>query len=384
MNSEIFFEQLPPELMQPPAFMWEGPQPGIQAQADELRRYYFSPKTGKLESIVQYDDEGTPIARVRYRESISNSQNTIRPSEIEAWNGSEFVSHGLVEEGGTVVRAHSLPRTMIDVDGNEKKIPLDNASIFITPAGAVVELESLGSWLHAPTATYIGRVRGFNPLNPFSIRTATGEFELSTDQTDTVISPTGIVFEFNSAGGMDAIGEVVIPEIELGPARDAAEGKTIHLPHEMFDIYVAPQENNVRVDIKDEHLRALEAAPLHTIVGAHSFLHDTTPELIDAQGGVAAEEKLREVERGALELGLACYAVRREQRPQYHAAFLKAQHNLEDALWKKISVFESAVGVGQHTVINPALVRAWVERAATNPHEALLELRAAATPRYAA
>jgi hypothetical protein len=66
------------------------------------------------------------------------------------------------------------------------------------------------------------------------------------------------------------------------------------------------------------------------------------------------------------------------------ACFLKAQHHLEERLWKAIDVFEQKLGKSRHTIVSPQDIRDWIDFAATQPHEALLQLKETAQKKYAA
>lgn len=379
MNTVACLENLPENLLCPPAHAWEGPQPGLHAQADEMRRYYFSQKNGKLESIVQYDAAGTPEIKVRYRVSADDTANKPRPFEVEAWNGSTYISYGLVQQDGRVVRTHSLPRVMLNEHGAETPIPIDEHNVFITPAGMVVRMVNEGSWLRRPKAQYVGRVKEFSPMKPFIVKTAGREYVLEIDRRDVVINPHGYVFEFQ-ARGLCAIGELVIPE--TGGVSDSP-AQTVEVPHELFTLLFHP-EQAPQLNVHDVQFKQVLEGPLHTIVGRHIFLHQAVPELVDLHGGTIAEQRLRDVERAAIELGLVFYAVRNEKRPPFRTVFLKAQHQLEDALWQRVAELERVVGAESHALVNPRSLRAWIEQAAQHPHEALIELKRSATPRYAA
>lgn len=376
MNTSACFENLPESLLRPPAHAWEGPQPGLHAQADEMRRYYFSQKNGRLESIIQYDGCGAPEIKVRYRFGAGDSISKPRPFEVEQWNGEEYVSYGLVQQDGRVVRSHSLPRVMVNEHGADLAIPVDDNTVFITPAGVVVRLVSQGSWLRQPKAEFLGRVKEFSPLKPFVVKAVGGEHELDVDRRDVVINPYGHVFEFQPRG-LTAIGELVVSE--MGESSDAA-AQTVEVPHDLFTLFFHP-EQSPRVVIRDPQFNELLGGPLHTIVGHHSFLHQSVPELVDIHGSTVAEQRLRDVEQAATELGLVFYALRNEKRASFRAVFLKAQHQLEDALWKRVAELERVIGAEQHSVVNPRTLRAWIEQAAQHPHEALIELKRSATPR---
>lgn len=379
MTSENILKSLPETLLRPPAHAWDGPQPGLNAQADELCRYYFSQKTGRLESIVQYDDAGTPAMRVRYRARDDKPQ----PFEIEQWTGKDFVSRGIINQDGRVIQSHSLPRVMVTEDGEERAIPVDEQGVYITPAGTVVKLVSQGTWLSRPRASYLGRVREFNPLRPFQVKTLAGQHELAVDRHDVVIDLQGYVFEFTTKG-LSALGELVIPEL----AGTVEPEEILEIPHTLFTLHinstqVKPQES-VRMDIHDYHANALVNGPLHSVVGRHPFIHKTIPELVDVHGSLVAEQHLRSVERVALELGLVFYALQHEERTQVRAAFLKAQQGLEERLWNAIATFEQSLSVERHTVISVADIRAWIDFASTDPHGAILELKERAQQKYAA
>ncbi len=371
MTSETFFEKLSDALLQPPAHAWDGPQPGLSAQADERCRYYFSQNTGRLERIVQHDATGAPAVQVHYRHVDSgeiSGQSRARAFEIERWNGDAFVSEGVVAQDGRVIRTHALPRTMLTEHGKQEPIPRES-DIFITPSGEVVRLSSQGTFFASPRAAYLGRATIFNAAHPFVVKTPSGEHELSVDCRDTVIDVEGNVFEFKSEG-LVAIGELVIPELDHA----ADQVGTQHLVHDFFTLSLA--DNAVTVDFHDAKINEMLERPLHPIGGRHPFVHDATPELVDIHGSTLGEERLREVERAALELGLVSFALRNETRRPARAAFLKAQHALEDRLWHRIDRLEELVGMARHTLVNPTQIRAWIDRAAEHPHEALLALKA--------
>lgn len=380
MNTDVLFEKLPESLLQPPTHRWDGPQPGLHAQADEQRRYYFSPKTGRLETIVQYGEAGRPEFRVHYKANLNKGEAQLRAHEVQRWNGSDFISEGVVHQDGRVIRTHSLPRTMITEQGEEKVISTDEDGVYITPAGIVVKLEVAGTWFKRPQAVYLGRARHFNPAKPFWMKTNAGEQELAVDRRDVVVDPHGTVFEFTPSG-LVAIGELVIPEIEDG---ELAENGFMEIPHEFFTLHFNPADASTHVEIRDPYIKDFLEGALPTVTGRHPFIHSTVPELADIHGSFVAEQRLRDVERASLELGLVFYALAQEQPRSLHAAFLKAQHVLEDRLWQAISELEKVVGMERHTLVSPAQIRNWIDRAAGHPHEALLELKQSARTHYAA
>lgn len=376
--SDVLIEFLPDVLLRPPLHTWAGPQPGLHAQADESRRYYFSQKTGALESIVQYNDALLPEVRVRYRSSFgSNGQP--RAFELERWQDGKYESAGLVEQDGRVVQTHSLPRVMLDAHNTERPIDTESGRTFITPAGTVVRLTSEGSLFARPRAEYMGRVKNFAPHRPFRVRAAGTEYDLEAHRQDAVIDPHGFVFEFRPEG-LVAIGEIIIPELE---SDRGDSGNVVRADHDLFTLELRRGEGTARVDVTDEYINDFLEGPLSTIVGRHTFLHQSVPEMVDLHGSDRAERALRDIERRACELGLIFFALRNETRPAHRTAFINAQHILEDALWERVDAFERTLGAARHSVVNPALVRAWVERAAAHPHEALLELKQSVTPRYA-
>jgi hypothetical protein len=363
------FENLPDMLLHPPAHSWEGPQPGLSAQADDFCRYYFSAKTGRLDHIIHYGSDGTPELRIYYR-TVGDSKK-VEPYEIERWNGSEFV-HELKDR---TFQVHELPRVMIGDDGLEKKIPLDAKDVYITPAGEVVRLESRGTFFKRPRAVYLGRLFGFNALKPFVLRRAGNKEPIAIDRKDVVIDPQGAVFQF-TRDGLLALGELCGDS----PVSDVLEN--FEIPHQLFTLRM--NADVAHMDIHDPHAQQFLAGPLHTIGGKHVFIRSSVPELVDVHGGDVAERLLRNVERSALELGLVFYAMKHEQRSDVRACFLKAQHSLEEKLWKTIDVFEQTLGKSRHTIISPQDIRDWVDFAATEPHGALLQLKEMAQKKYAA
>ncbi|OGH61166.1 MAG: hypothetical protein A2848_02515 [Candidatus Magasanikbacteria bacterium RIFCSPHIGHO2_01_FULL_50_8] len=378
MSSNFVFDNLPEQLLHPPRHAWDGPQPGLSAQSDETRRYYFSEKNGALESIVQYTADGFPEVRVRYRSGLHESSSLPSAFEVEVWRDGSYASAGLVQKDGRVVYTHSLPRVMIDDRGADASIPLDDPEIFITPSGIVVRVVSHGSLFSNPRAQYVGRVKNFSPARPYTVRTVAGEHELEIHRSDVVFNPHGFVFEFK-ANGLAAIGELVIPECDYMRPDDESTKK---IDHDLFTLHYHDRDG-ASVEIRDPSIaEMLDGAP-HSVVGRHTFLHQSVPEMVDVHGGDAAERALRAIERSAFELGLIFFALKNEQRPAFRTVFLKAHHALEDALWKRVAEFERVVGADRHTVVNPQQIRAWVELAAQHPHEALLELKRSATPCYA-
>lgn len=363
------FENLPDTLLHPPAHSWEGPQPGLSAQSDDFCRYYFSSKTGRIDHIIHYNSEGSPDLKVYYR-AAADSKN-VEPCEVESWNGSEFVR----EQSERNFQVHALPRVMIGDDGAEKKIPVDSPGVYITPAGEVVRLESHGTFFKRPRAVYLGRLTGFNALKPFFLKRAGGREPIAVDRKDVVIDPQGAVFQFTQEGLL------MLGEICEGIAEpDALEN--FEIPHHLFTLQM--KADATHMDIHDPHVQQFLVGPLHAIGGKHLFIRSSVPELVDVHGGDVAERLLRDVERCALELGLVFYAMKHEQRSDVRACFLKAQHALEEKLWKSIDVFEQTLGKSRHTIISPQDIRDWVDFAATDPHGALLQLKETAQKKYAA
>lgn len=374
MTSENLFENLPEKLLCPPAHAWEGPQPGLYAQADEACRYYFSQKTGCLKSIVHYNSNGQPDRKYLYRVESGGSKKPYI-FEIQSWNGREFISNKILSQDGRTIASHSLPRVMLAEQGVEKPIASALGDVFITAAGEVVRLDELS---RQPRAVYLGRVKGFDPLSPYHVRTLAGVQPIAIDRKDVIISPDGEVFEF-SAAGLTYVGELVSAELDA-----AAEPEEFNIAHDFFSIRIVPHEDFVQMHIHDPHMRELLEGPVHKITGKHVFIHRNVPELVDVHGGTLAETKLRQVERHALELGLVFFAIKNEKNPQNRAAFLKAEHVLERALWAATHDFEKSLGADRHTIINAQDIRDWIDFAAQNPHDALLELKERAQKMYAA
>lgn len=363
------FENLPDMLLRPPAHAWEGPQPGLSAQADDFCRYYFSDKTGRLDRIIHYGSDGAPDMRVYYQPAADPKQ--VEPCELELWNGSEFVRQQHERE----FKSCRLPRVMVGDDGLEKKIPHEERGVYVTPAGEVVRLESYGTFFKRPRAVYLGRLSGFNALNPFYIKTTAGTEPIAIDRKDVVIDPEGFVFQFTQ-NGLVALGEIC----DTTPSDDALEN--FEIPHEIFTLRMTPEK--LHMDIHDRHVQDFIAGPLHAIGGKHPFIRNSVPELVDVHGGLFAENLLRTVERSALELGLIFYAMKHEQRSDVRACFLKAQHVLEEKLWRSIDDFEQSLGKSRHTIVSPQDIRDWIDFAATQPHAALLQLKEMAQKKYAA
>lgn len=375
MTSENVFENLPEKLLCPPAHAWEGPQPGLYAQADEACRYYFSQKTGCLKSIVHYNSSGQPDRKYLYRVESGGSKKPYI-FEIQSWNGAEFISNKILSQDGRTIASHSLPRIMLAEQGVEKPIASALGDVFITAAGEVVRLEQASG---QPRAVYLGRVKGFDPLSPYKVRTLAGVQPIAVDRKDVIISPDGEVFEF-SAAGLTFVGELVVPELDI----EEEKKEEFNIGHDFFSIRIVPHENFVRMDIRDPHMREVVEGPVHKISGKHAFIHRSVPELVDVHGSLTAETNLRLVERHALELGLVFFAIKNESNPHNRAAFLKAEQVLEHALWTAIDAFEKSLGADRHTIINAQDIRSWIDFAATNPHEALLELKESAQKMYAA
>ena len=363
------FENLPDTLLYPPAHAWEGPQPGLSAQADDFCRYYFSDKNGRLDHIIHYGQDGAPDMRVYYQ--IADDPKQVEPCVLELWNGSEFVRQTHERN----FRTHRLPRVMIGDDGSEQMIPAQKQGVYVTPAGEVVQLESFGTFFKRPRAIYLGRLQGFNALNPFYLKTKAGMEPIAIDRKDVVIDPNGFVFQF-TRNGLAALGELSDPQ-QTEDNLDSFE-----IPHEYFTLRVTPER--LHMDIHDRNIQNFIVAPLHVISGKHPFIRNSVPELVDVYGGMVAEKLLRDVERSALELGLVFYAMRHESRQDVRACFLKAQHSLEEKLWKSIDAFEQSLGKSRHTIISPQDIRDWVDFAATQPHEALVHLKETAQKKYAA
>lgn len=369
VTTATMFENLPDMLLRPPAHAWEGPQPGLSAQADDFCRYYFSDKTGRLDHIIHYGSDGAPDMRVHYQ--LTADAKRVEPCELELWNGSEFVR----QQNDRGFQSRRLPRVMVGEDGAEKQIPHEQEGVYVTPAGEVVRLESHGTLFKRPRAVYLGRLSGFNALKPFHIKTAAGAQPLMVDRKDVVIDPHGFAFQF-TRNGLAALGEIC----DATPSDDDLEN--FEIPHELFTLRMSPEK--LYMDIHDRHAQEFLAGPLHAIGGKHPFIRNSVPELVDVHGGTVAESLLRHVERCALELGLVFYAMKHEQRSDVRACFLKAQHSLEENLWKAIDVFEQSLGKSRHTIISPQDIRDWVDFAATQPHEALLQLKETAQKKYAA
>ena len=78
---------LTPAALQPPRTRWDGPQPGLFEQTDSRHRYFFSKKHGRIESVICYTEQGTPICRVEYK---NPAPEQLIPVAAHRWNGANF------------------------------------------------------------------------------------------------------------------------------------------------------------------------------------------------------------------------------------------------------------------------------------------------------
>lgn len=368
--------------LKPPTHAWSGPQPGLLQQTDEEHRYTFSEHTGRLEYVVKYAESGLPRMRVRYKHSAASGGHAF-PVEVDIWKNGEYISTGEIPYVQLPTAPHQIPLYMVTAEGDEREIPHNNPKIFITPAGSVVLLVREGGLIRRPLSEYQGRVSGFNPLRPFLMKTTYGLLPLQPERTDVLIDPKGNVYQLTTSGmrcigvlAEDVQNENAIPE--KAPAFTAS--------NHFFTVRLYPDEpaaTKYAVQLQHQGITRAVDGPLHTIVGKHAFMHPHVPELVDMHGSVAAEEKLRGVERHAIELGLVLNTLRTEQRPDARAALLRLQYLMEERLWIEIAALEDVVGMERHTLIHPPSIRLWLERAAENPLAAVADLKHLATPRYA-
>lgn len=362
-------------LVRPPKYSWNGPQPGLLEQVDQKHRYVFSAQNNLLDHIINYDSAGRPLARIWYK--LDQKSGELKVAEIENWQNNRFESTGKIGQNEND-QINALPRYYLDDAGQERPIPTNDSRIFLTPNGTVVRLLSVGSLFRGPKAEYIGRIKGFNPLFPFEVKTPAGTAPIAAHRTDVVIDIKGNVFEF-SATGLRAVGELIFDQTEK------TTNATFRAGNEYFDFVLEPAaEQPVSLIIKHPTIQKVVSGPLHIIVGTHAFVHSRVPEMTDINGGTAGEEQLRVIEELVVKIALISHALRQEGLTPAYAALLKALHILEDRLWTATARLEQTVGMERNTLIDMAAVRDWLVAAAADPARAVLVLKNTATPRYVA
>ncbi len=380
VKKDLLYNVITPEgmitdsiLLSPPAHIWLGPQPGLPHQTDERRRYKFSEKSGRLEHIVSYGDNGVPAARTQYRYTSDLPQSQPVPTEFEHWQDGAFIAYGSIDSNGRALHKQKFLRTMIAANGEEREIPTDSKKFFVTPAGKVVHVLDMRQLVSQLEAECVGRIRGFDSERPFVVRTIYGDLPLAVDRADVLISALGIVYEITESG-LKTMGEVI-----FGNERGKKQEQTATSANEFCIIQLDSQEissdSNICLTIRDQECREFINRPLQAVAGKHPFIQSHVPELIDLNGGTAGEEQLRVVEQTALELGLVLYALQKEQRLEMYPELTKAQHFFEERLWKQASDLEQLVGMVPNTLIHADSIREWVDSASYNPAGALASLK---------
>lgn len=355
-------------LQQPPKTAWDGPQPGLMHQVDARHRFTFSSDTGYLESILAYDPTGVPTMRVHYQLDAQSGAPARIACELIGESGNP--AQKILSSDGVWVYEQD--------GGSELAIRADDTEKYTTPAGVVVTIIEQGTLWRQPRAQYLGRLKGFDPLRPFVMRTAYGVVPIPIDSNSQVIRADGTVFE-TSAEGLRRVGELV-PEAEQ---QSVAPSQPITIDHEHVVVALQPSLGaapELTVKIKHPELAQLLSGAVHRVVGRHPFFHEHIPEMIDVHGGVAAETMLRELERAAARTGLVMRVLKEDPRMEVRAALLHAHRELEQQLWLRARELEELLGSEQQQTLHYPSIRAWVSMVAANPDRAVADLRRMASP----